>query len=108
MQHPGWSLVVVGVLIAVCGLVWVLAPSIPWLGKLPGDIVIQREKLPVLFPAGYLHCRELGADGDHVGGSVFFTVIGKGGNPKEKRRRPCDTDFWERVVYECPNCASER
>lgn len=33
MQHPGWVLVVVGVMIAMIGLVWLLAPSIPWLGK---------------------------------------------------------------------------
>jgi Protein of unknown function (DUF2905) len=43
MQLPACVLVVVGVLIAVIGLVWLLAPSIPWLGKLPGDIAIERE-----------------------------------------------------------------
>lgn len=43
MSHPGWVLVIVGVLIAVIGIVWMLAPSIPWLGRLPGDIVIERE-----------------------------------------------------------------
>jgi H+/Cl- antiporter ClcA len=50
MQHPGWTLVVVGVLIAVIGFVWMLAPSIPWLGKLPGDIVIERENFRFYFP----------------------------------------------------------
>ena len=34
MQHLGWSLIVIGVLIAVIGLVWLFSPSIPWLGKL--------------------------------------------------------------------------
>ena len=43
MQHPGWTLVVIGVVIAGIGLVWLLTPSIPWLGRLPGDIVIERE-----------------------------------------------------------------
>jgi hypothetical protein len=42
MQHPGWVLVIIGGLIAVMGLAWLLAPSIPWL-RLPGDIVIERE-----------------------------------------------------------------
>lgn len=50
MQHPGWALIIVGVLIAVTGLVWLLAPSIPWLGKLPGDIVIERENFRFYFP----------------------------------------------------------
>jgi hypothetical protein len=36
MQHPGWTLVVIGVVIAGIGLAWLLAPAIPWLGKLPG------------------------------------------------------------------------
>ncbi len=50
MSHPGWTLVVVGVLIAVIGLVWMLVPSIPWLGRLPGDIVIERENFRFYFP----------------------------------------------------------
>ena len=50
MLHPGWTLVVVGVLIAVIGLVWMLVPSIPWLGRLPGDIVIERENFRFYFP----------------------------------------------------------
>ena len=36
MHHPAWSLVVTGILIAGIGLVWLVVPSIPWLGKLPG------------------------------------------------------------------------
>ena len=50
MQHPAWSLVIIGVLIAGVGLVWLFAPSIPWLGKLPGDIVIERESFRFYFP----------------------------------------------------------
>lgn len=50
MSHPGWVLVVVGVVIAVIGLAWLLAPSIPWLGRLPGDIVIERENFRFFFP----------------------------------------------------------
>jgi hypothetical protein len=50
MQHPAWVLVIVGVLIALVGLVWLLAPSIPWLGKLPGDIAIERENFRFYFP----------------------------------------------------------
>ena len=50
MQHPAWTLVVIGVLIAGVGLVWLLAPSIPWLGKLPGDIRIERDNTSIYIP----------------------------------------------------------
>lgn len=50
MQHPAWLLVIVGLLIAVIGLVWLFAPAVPWLGKLPGDIVIERENFRFYFP----------------------------------------------------------
>ena len=29
---------------------WILAPSIPWLGRLPGDIRIERENFRFYFP----------------------------------------------------------
>jgi hypothetical protein len=50
VQHPAWALVFIGLLIAALGLVWLLAPSIPWLGKLPGDITVERENLRFYFP----------------------------------------------------------
>lgn len=50
MNHPGWLLVIVGVVLVVIGVVWMLAPSIPWLDRLPGDIVIERENVRFYFP----------------------------------------------------------
>ena len=50
MHHPAWSLIVIGVLIVGIGLVWLIAPTFPWLGKLPGDIVIERENFQFYFP----------------------------------------------------------
>ncbi len=50
MQHPAWTLVIVGTLIAAIGVVWLIGPSIPWLGKLPGDIVIERDRFRFYFP----------------------------------------------------------
>ena len=41
---------VVGLIIAGIGVVWLLAPSIPWLGKLPGDIRIEGEKTRIYIP----------------------------------------------------------
>ena len=46
----GWVLLVLGLVLAGVGLVWILAPSIPWLGRLPGDIRIERENFPFYFP----------------------------------------------------------
>ena len=46
----GWVLLVLGLAIAGVGLVWILAPSIPWLGRLPGDLRIERENIRFYFP----------------------------------------------------------
>ena len=46
----GWTLLVLGLVIAGVGLVWILAPSLPWLGRLPGDIRIERENFRFYFP----------------------------------------------------------
>jgi hypothetical protein len=46
----GWVLLVLGLVIAGVGLVWILVPSIPWLGRLPGDIRIERENVRFYFP----------------------------------------------------------
>ena len=46
----GWMLLVLGLVIAGVGLVWIMAPSIPWLGRLPGDIRIERENFRFYFP----------------------------------------------------------
>ena len=46
----GWTLLVLGLVIAGIGLVWILAPSLPWLGRLPGDIRIERENVRFYFP----------------------------------------------------------
>ena len=43
-------LVIVGLVIAGIGLIWVLAPNLPRLGRLPGDIVIERENSRFYFP----------------------------------------------------------
>jgi hypothetical protein len=46
----GWMLFIVGLAIAGIGLIWVLAPNLPFLGRLPGDIVIERENSRFYFP----------------------------------------------------------
>ena len=49
-QNPAWLLIIAGLAVVGIGLVWLLAPSIPWLGKLPGDIRIERENFRFYFP----------------------------------------------------------
>jgi hypothetical protein len=43
-------LLILGLLIAGVGLVWILAPSICWLGRWPGDTRIKRENFRFHFP----------------------------------------------------------
>lgn len=50
MEGLGRTLIVVGLVIVVAGVVLALAPRIPWLGRLPGDILIQRERVTFYFP----------------------------------------------------------
>jgi hypothetical protein len=46
----GWLLLLGGLAIAAIGIVWLLAPSIPWLGRLPGDIRIESGSTRVFIP----------------------------------------------------------
>ena len=51
-NHAGfeWILLIVGLFIAGIGLVWIVAPSIPWLGRLPGDIQYGGENVRIYIP----------------------------------------------------------
>ena len=50
MQHIGKLLIVLGVMIAAVGVLLSLSGKIPWLGRLPGDIFIQRKNFTFYFP----------------------------------------------------------
>ena len=50
MPSLGKSLIVVGLLIALIGLILTLAGRIPWIGRLPGDIYVKRENFTFYFP----------------------------------------------------------
>ncbi len=45
-------LIILGVLLVGVGLALLLLPKLPWLGRLPGDIVIKRENFTFYFPLG--------------------------------------------------------
>ncbi|TLM66835.1 MAG: DUF2905 domain-containing protein [Deltaproteobacteria bacterium] len=49
---PGKLLIVLGCLLILAGLLLSFAGKIPWLGKLPGDIRIERENFAFYFPLG--------------------------------------------------------
>jgi|UniRef100_A0A7C3Z0D4 hypothetical protein len=50
MSDLGKMLIILGVIIAVVGLILLAAPKIPWLGKLPGDFVYRGERFTFYFP----------------------------------------------------------
>jgi hypothetical protein len=52
MSGLGKMLIIFGVIMALAGVVLLLAPKIPWLGKLPGDISYQGKGFTFYFPLG--------------------------------------------------------
>ncbi len=49
-QQIAWGLIFVGMVIVLVGLIWLLLPSVPWLGRLPGDIRIEGDDFQFYFP----------------------------------------------------------
>ena len=50
MGALGKMLILLGVLIIVIGVLLLVGEKIPWIGKLPGDIIIKKEKFSFYFP----------------------------------------------------------
>jgi hypothetical protein len=50
IEPLGRALVVIGLFITVLGAIMLLTPRVPWLGRLPGDIVIHRDDLTIYIP----------------------------------------------------------
>ena len=50
MAGLGRALIIIGLLLTVLGLFFSLGGRIPWLGHLPGDIYIQRDRFTFYFP----------------------------------------------------------
>jgi len=46
----GKILVFFGIVLIVVGILFTLAPKIPWIGRLPGDIYIKKENFTFYFP----------------------------------------------------------
>jgi Protein of unknown function (DUF2905) len=50
MGELGKTLIYLGLILVILGVVVSLAGRLPWLGHLPGDIYIQRERFAFYFP----------------------------------------------------------
>jgi hypothetical protein len=46
----GKTLILVGLIMVAMGILLFAAPRIPWLGKLPGDILVKRENFHFYLP----------------------------------------------------------
>lgn len=50
LEGIGRLLLILGIAIAILGLILTLAGRVPWLGRLPGDLVIQRDNVSCFLP----------------------------------------------------------
>ena len=50
MDGFGKTLIYLGLLLVIVGVIFTLAGKVPWFGHLPGDISIQKERLTFYFP----------------------------------------------------------
>ena len=50
VEGLGRLLILAGAMAIAVGLGLLFLPRIPWLGRLPGDIVVQRERVTFYFP----------------------------------------------------------
>jgi hypothetical protein len=50
LEPIGRWLVVIGVFIAILGAIMLLTPRVPWLGRLPGDVVIRSDNATIYIP----------------------------------------------------------
>jgi hypothetical protein len=52
MSDLGRFLIIIGIILVIVGAVFLLAPKLPWLGRLPGDISYKRGNFSFYFPLG--------------------------------------------------------
>ena len=46
----GKSLFLFGIVLVALGIFLMIGPKIPWLGRLPGDVVVERKNFQFYFP----------------------------------------------------------
>lgn len=50
IQYIGRFFIILGLIISAIGGLLLLSGNIPWLGRLPGDIIIQKKNFTFYFP----------------------------------------------------------
>jgi len=50
MQHIGKMLILLGIILAAIGGFMLIAGRISWIGRLPGDILLQKKNFTFYFP----------------------------------------------------------
>ena len=50
LQYIGRFLLIAGIVIIALGIILMLSGKISWIGRLPGDIIIQRKNFTFYFP----------------------------------------------------------
>jgi len=50
VHYIGKFLIILGLVIVAVGGLLMLSGKIPWLGRLPGDIIIQKKNFTLYFP----------------------------------------------------------
>lgn len=49
-HQMGRLLIIIGIVCAAVGALFLLSGKVPWLGRLPGDIIIQKKNFTFYFP----------------------------------------------------------
>ncbi|MDH5203537.1 MAG: DUF2905 domain-containing protein [Nitrospirota bacterium] len=50
IQYIGKFLIIFGIIIVAVGGLLLISEKIPWIGRLPGDIIIQKKNFTFYFP----------------------------------------------------------
>jgi len=50
IHYIGKFLIIFGIIIAAVGALLLISGKIPWIGRLPGDIMIQKKNFTFYFP----------------------------------------------------------
>ena len=50
LQMTGRYLIVAGLVLLILGGLFLAAGKLPWLGRLPGDIIVKKENFTFYFP----------------------------------------------------------
>ncbi len=50
MNSLGKLLILFGLMLIVVGLIFIVAGRMPWFGRLPGDIYVQKKNYTIFFP----------------------------------------------------------